>query len=421
MKFKLIIFFSMIIKLMASKGLVDEKNVTGTIYQSVELPCFIEDGHKYIWMKSDRTEIISIGELIMTNDSRFSIEKTCNKNVNNSNGQSGCWVFLKLNQLSLADEGTFVCQKDTMKTSYLFLNILVPPFLNNETEGQMKKNLNIVEGNDVELECSASGKPMPEIKWFALTNNKIHGTYIKSGVILDLKNISRDSIKQYECVAENGVNPSISKIFTLNVEFPPSIVYFEIDKSKFKSYNDEKNPNAEIKIVSKYTGNPKPTFKWSLNGIELDYITELNNFTFNFTELEDSKIFFSILKLKNFKNNQKNILVEFKIENRIGMANSSFFLNVSEIKNSKINTKLPKKLPYFFPSLYDEKEKKNNIEKKRTILSELEDKTVYIIDQPEGVKIKKGEGCNEALQGLWACTLCLMCINNLCFCIQWFS
>lgn len=66
---------------------------------------------------------------------------------------------------------------------------------------------------------------------------------------------------------------------------------------------------------------------------------------------------------------------------------------------------------------------KNILKENEEITSlEINDKIIYIVDQHETPQIvQKGEGWREAMEGIWACTVCLMCINNLCFCIQWFS
>lgn len=38
-----------------------------------------------------------------------------------------------------------------------------------------------------------------------------------AGPILKIKNATKHSTKKYECIAENGVDPSLSRIFTITV------------------------------------------------------------------------------------------------------------------------------------------------------------------------------------------------------------
>ncbi|RNA37692.1 limbic system-associated membrane isoform X1 [Brachionus plicatilis] len=235
-------------------------------------------------MRSDHNQLISVGEIVMANRQAFRIETECEKTE--SSIAFGCWVYLIIDKLELSDEGVYVCQKDTMHSNYINLTILVPPYIKNEADSSM--DIEVVEGSDVELVCDAYGKPDPTIKWFAKNEY-----YITSEKFLIIKNASRHSIKEYECIADNGVNPSISRTFSL-------------------------------------------------------------------------RILYIIGKMNKYQNELES--------------------------NEKMTT------------------------------LELGDKTVYIFDQDDAPQaIQKGKGWREAMEGIWACTVCLMCINNLCFCIQWFS
>lgn len=137
----------------------NELNVTTIINKPTKLPCFIEDGRKFIWMQTNRDEILSIDNNLITSDKRFSIEQSqsclltsggggggiaVKLNANNhhhnnhhANKQNetlssfvadgtlgGCWVYLIINSVSLFDEGTYLCQIDTMSSTLVNLNIL---------------------------------------------------------------------------------------------------------------------------------------------------------------------------------------------------------------------------------------------------------------------------------------------------------
>lgn len=97
-------------------------NIVAKLGQKVKLPCFVENGHKFIWMKSDQDEVISIGEIVMINQQSFSVKTECDKTEYNFG--LGCWVHLIIDNLELTDEGVYVCQKDTMLSSYINLTIL---------------------------------------------------------------------------------------------------------------------------------------------------------------------------------------------------------------------------------------------------------------------------------------------------------
>ena len=67
-------------------------------------------------------------------------------------------------------------------------------------------NLTVTEGQDVTLECHATGNPAPIITWTRLSDNSVfNGT---------LANISRQDKEGYRCTANNGVgSPAIKDVF----------------------------------------------------------------------------------------------------------------------------------------------------------------------------------------------------------------
>lgn len=104
----------------------NEKNfktsLAAKLDHKVKLPCFVEKGHKFIWMRSDHNQLISVGEIVMANRQAFRIETECEKTE--SSIAFGCWVYLIIDKLELSDEGVYVCQKDTMHSNYINLTIL---------------------------------------------------------------------------------------------------------------------------------------------------------------------------------------------------------------------------------------------------------------------------------------------------------
>jgi hypothetical protein len=134
-------------------------NLTSVLNKQIRLPCMVENGRKFIWMKADRNEILTIDNMLITGDRRFSIEhsaecydkvaksdssgsntKKTNKKVHGSNIQSrhvthdensgisvenvGCWVYLCIENVNMNDEGLYVCQIDTMSSTRISVNIL---------------------------------------------------------------------------------------------------------------------------------------------------------------------------------------------------------------------------------------------------------------------------------------------------------
>lgn len=157
-------------------------NVTSITSKQAKLPCFVQSGRKFIWMHANRDEILSIDGNMITSDRRFSVEQTgrCRNRDGGSGGggagggeetrrraiatdpfsivimsgmnqtmegdehlflmtsggggggggdegeqpTSGCLVYLVINSVGLYDEGLYVCQIDTMTSTWVHLNIL---------------------------------------------------------------------------------------------------------------------------------------------------------------------------------------------------------------------------------------------------------------------------------------------------------
>ena len=51
-------------------------NLTGILSKQVKLPCVVERDRKFIWMRSERDEIISIDRTLISNDKRLSLDST---------------------------------------------------------------------------------------------------------------------------------------------------------------------------------------------------------------------------------------------------------------------------------------------------------------------------------------------------------
>lgn len=102
----------------------------------------------------------------------------------------------------------------------------MPPYLNknplefdtiNLKESSLSTSLSFHEGSDVNLACNAVGRPAPTIRWYLNKSAVSKPILLTETAVLNLKNITRHSHKKYECVADNGVKPSLSRTFTLNI------------------------------------------------------------------------------------------------------------------------------------------------------------------------------------------------------------
>jgi hypothetical protein len=173
-------------------------NMSVQMTKQAKLPCFVELNRRYIWLDANNDRIISIDSSIIINDRRFAIElssdcfsqfQTTEKaDRNQLMNLNGCWIYLIINYVLLNDESLYICQTDTMLSTQIHLNVLTSPYLNRKAYLNQKQdmryfyknNLNVVEGQGVELLCEAAGKPKPVTKWFSKSFSKNISTYLKS-------------------------------------------------------------------------------------------------------------------------------------------------------------------------------------------------------------------------------------------------
>ena len=59
----------------------------------------------------------------------------------------------------------------------------------------------VLEGDDVTLECNATGNPVPSIGWIMEST----GIVVSINSILILSNISRNASGVYQCIAMNSI------------------------------------------------------------------------------------------------------------------------------------------------------------------------------------------------------------------------
>uniref|UniRef100_A0A673FS24 Ig-like domain-containing protein n=1 Tax=Sinocyclocheilus rhinocerous TaxID=307959 RepID=A0A673FS24_9TELE len=106
----------------------------------------------------------------------------------------------------------------------------------------------IVEGDSVTLSCSSDSNPPAEISWFK------GGTFVGSGRIHNISNISSDHSGEYKCKSRNKHGEKYSDTVMLNVMYAPRNVVVSISPSGeivegdsiTLSCSSDSNPPAEI-------------------------------------------------------------------------------------------------------------------------------------------------------------------------------
>lgn len=190
------------------------------IGETVELECSVQYAQEYpiLWLKMNpppaESTTLSHNKQMILKDSRFSLKHNPGSNT----------YVLQIKDMQETDAGPYQCKIQISVQSYVnaVVNLVVrkPPIINdNSTQSQV-----VSEGQSIQLECYASGYPLPRISW-RRENNAIlpTGGSISRGNILKISSIRKEDRGTYYCVAENGVGRGARRNINVEVEFSPVI------------------------------------------------------------------------------------------------------------------------------------------------------------------------------------------------------
>ncbi|XP_023341591.1 lachesin isoform X2 [Eurytemora carolleeae] len=207
--------------------------------EEVTLWCDPQDVGSFVvlWRKNDHM-ILTAGDMIVKPDPRLSLVE---KN-------------LRIKSLEAGDAGTYTCYVSTngpeVSVSHN-LHILVPASVRAEPSDG---NYVVKKDRRVELKCSASGNPLPEVEW-TKKGGRLPGDEMKIfGETLVIQSIAKNDRGVYICTAMNGVGHSAEAEINLQVLYPP-----EIELSTNKVHSGE-SKEAHLTCIVK--GNPNPTVRW---------------------------------------------------------------------------------------------------------------------------------------------------------------
>ncbi|XP_050746331.1 protein amalgam [Drosophila biarmipes] len=199
-------------------------NITIPIGRDISFTCVVDNLGQYrvAWIKSDSKAILGIHTHMVSLNPRFSVTH---------NGHN-TWK-LHISRVQLNDSGSYMCQVNTdpMKSLSGYLDVVVPPDILNQPEHNPQEGVS-TEGGSVSLVCSATGVPKPRVQWRREAGKEIilraesrDKQVLKSveGERLVLTNVHRTDMGGYNCIASNGIPPSVSKRFDVYVNFSPTI------------------------------------------------------------------------------------------------------------------------------------------------------------------------------------------------------
>lgn len=191
-------------------------NLTAIQGQPVVLPCAVENKNEHIIIWANpRKMVLSYDDRRVIDDTRMSIERPFVRDWN-----------LHIRNVKVQDEGEYTCQINTaeIQIKRIRLKVHVPAEIDNATSSS---NVTVKEGEEVRLQCVASGIPEPAITWYRNTaqTNQLREHVGTTGEVLIIHNISRYCAGLYECEASNQISQPVRRVMNVEVEFPPE-VYF---------------------------------------------------------------------------------------------------------------------------------------------------------------------------------------------------
>uniref|UniRef100_A0A4W5NRX3 Cell adhesion molecule L1-like b n=1 Tax=Hucho hucho TaxID=62062 RepID=A0A4W5NRX3_9TELE len=140
-------------------------------------------------------------------------------------------------------------------------SLLMPSGVKSETQ--------LVNGDELLLECIAEGIPTPKIEWVRMGHRLPDRATIENhGKLLSIDQVNEDDSGKYMCKAKN-IHGEAKHSFDVSVEEPPKWV--SGPESQLSTIG------SDVRIKCSATGTPQPTIQWRVNGKPLKGIKVLDD------------------------------------------------------------------------------------------------------------------------------------------------
>ncbi|CAF1446434.1 unnamed protein product [Adineta steineri] len=234
--------------------------------ERVRLECTLtskQDAEEAMWMRIRppyNPDVLTYRDNVVYAPDRIELEQHRLSSSMTTNGTYVDTYFLTLTILhpTIDDEGRYICSKHRTIFAEYDLFIIIPPQFTDDQNFIQQRS--IIEGSNLQLSCSAHGRPQPSITWFYRTNNDKHIVLGDGADCLDKTcemnwiNFTRDNPTLIECIADNKKSSRISKVFNIDVLYPPTI------KTNVRTLIGSKNIEVFIECLS--IANPSPSIIW---------------------------------------------------------------------------------------------------------------------------------------------------------------
>ncbi|KAH9367302.1 hypothetical protein HPB48_011923 [Haemaphysalis longicornis] len=139
------------------------------------------------------------------------------------------------------------------------LQFLVPPIISDNST----RSVIASTGQNITLECYATGHPTPHISWRRENNDLLPtGGAVYRGNILNIFNVSKNDRGTYYCIADNGVGNGARRNIGVEVEFAPVV---SVDRPRYGQALQ--NPMDLLCHIEAF---PSPSVVWLKDGYQLN-------------------------------------------------------------------------------------------------------------------------------------------------------
>ncbi|XP_050963019.1 B-cell receptor CD22-like isoform X2 [Labeo rohita] len=161
---------------------------------------------------------------------------------------------LLLQSVRREDAGRYSCalHGHTYISPAVHLNVMYAP---KTISVSISPSGEIVEGDSVTLNCSSDSNPPAEISWFR------GGTFVGSGRIYSISNISSDHSGEYKCKSRNEHGEKYSDAVALNIMYPPKNISVSISPS------GEIVEGDSVTLICSSDSNPPAEISWFRGGM----------------------------------------------------------------------------------------------------------------------------------------------------------
>lgn len=226
---------------------------------TIKLPCNVDmypENFVVMWKKVEpgksAEDILAMGDTILKQDSRFSVE------INREGDKKGSTLVIALAEDS--DAGHYVCQLGSNDKKELKHTITVrdpPSITKTPSNGLYEAH----KGDDVTLSCVGSGKPKPTITWTRLNKKLPDGREKLEATELTFMNVNRRHAGHYRCTANNGYGTEVKEDIRLDVNYAPEV--------EVEEYFIHARESSKVELVCLVHAQPKATIHWFKNSVQL--------------------------------------------------------------------------------------------------------------------------------------------------------